>query len=79
MAATPPPDWAIRALRERIDASGLSTSEFAQTRLMRPATTLYRWLRGENPIPQAIRIWLRGGIGITAKPKPTTTEDPDDI
>ena len=63
----PPKDapyrWAIIRLQQRIAASGLSTSLFARTVLVRPPTTIYRWLRAEYPIPQKCAGGYKGTPG----------------
>ncbi len=38
-----------------IKASGLSVRRFAAEILTRDARTVWRWLAGENPLPQAVR------------------------
>jgi transcriptional regulator with XRE-family HTH domain len=68
--STPPPDdaphrWAILRLREKIDASGKSVSEYAQTTgIPRAPNTLYRWLRGDTVIPRTVRVWLLDGFQV---------------
>jgi len=54
--------WAIIRLQQRIAASGLSTSEFSRTTLIRAPNTTYRWLRAEYPIPKEVRDWLLGSV-----------------
>ena len=74
----PPKDapyrWAIIRLQQRIAASGLSTSEFSRTTLIRAPNTTYRWLRAEYPIPREVRDWLQGNPWLTDA-EATTTED----
>ncbi len=38
-----------------IDASGLSVRRFATEILTRDPRTIWRWLAGDNPMPQAVR------------------------
>ena len=81
-SSTPPPDdaphrWAIIRLREKIDASGKSVSEYAQTTgIPRAPNTLYRWLRGDTVIPRTVRVWLLDGFQILdeVEAEQTTTE-----
>ncbi len=47
---------ALAALRAAIAASGLSASQFARDILWREPRTLRRWLAGESPIPEAVRV-----------------------
>ena len=67
----PPPDhapyrWAIVRLQQRIESSGMSTSEYAtKVGFPRAPTTVYRWLRGEYPIPAETRRWLLGDLRLT--------------
>ena len=76
-----PPDdaphrWAILKLRERIAASGLSVSAFAhQVGLPRSPNTLYRWLRGTNPIPRVVRVSLLDDWRILDETPPTKESD----
>jgi hypothetical protein len=84
VSAPPPPDdpphrWAILRLREKIDASGKSIAEYAQTTgIPRAPNTLYRWLRGESPIPRVVRTWLLDGFELLdeAEAKTTPEEEP---
>ena len=78
----PPPDdalhrWAIIRLREKIDASGKSVAEYAQTTgIPRAPNTLYRWLRAETPIPRVVRMWLLDGFQLLDDgAAPTTTDE----
>jgi hypothetical protein len=78
---TPPDDaphrWAIMRLREKIDASGKSVSEYAQTTgIPRAPNTLYRWLRGDTVIPRTVRVWLLDGFQILdeVEAEQTTTD-----
>lgn len=38
-----------------IEASGLSVRRFAKEVLTRDPRTVWRWLAGDNPMPQAVR------------------------
>ena len=82
--STPPPDdaphrWAIIRLRAKIDASEMSVAEFAQARgFPRAPNTVYRWLRGEYPIPAETRRWLLGDLRLMADITTTPTEGNDD-
>ena len=76
----PPKDapyrWAIIRLQQRIAASGLSISEFAQTvGFPRAPNTVYHWLRGRHPIPAETRRWLQGNPWMTEEEEATTTAD----
>jgi hypothetical protein len=81
MTFSPPPEdaphrWAIIKLREKIAASGLSVSAYAQQiGFPRAPNTLYRWLRGTNPIPRVVRISLLDEWRILDAP---TTKESDD-
>ena len=70
--------WSVKALRERIDASGMSTAEFSRRELVRAPNTCYRWLRSESPIPLEVRRYLLGTWRILDDAKPTTTGVEDD-
>ena len=76
---TAPPDdaphrWAIIRLQQRIESSGMSISEYAQTQgFPRAPNTVYRWLRGEYPIPAETRRWLLGDLRLMADITTTTT------
>ena len=50
---------ALELLRAAITASGLSTSIYARTVLIRDPRTLRRWLSGESPIPQSVMDFLQ--------------------
>ena len=52
--------WAIAALRDAIDADGRGTAVFARVVLVRPPSTVYRWLSGSRPIPRCVRDYLLG-------------------
>ena len=45
-------------LSTAIKASGLSARRFAVEVLVRDPRTLFRWLSGSNPLPQAVRAHL---------------------
>jgi len=81
---TPPPDdapyrWAIIRLQQRIESSGMSISEYAQTQgFPRAPNTVYRWLRGEYPIPAETRRWLLGNLRLIDDITTTPTEGNDD-
>jgi hypothetical protein len=66
-------DWAVRALREAIDADGRGVKRFAREILMRPPSTIYRWLAGSRPIPLCVRDYLVGSFRILSPP--TTTKE----
>jgi hypothetical protein len=66
-------DWAIASLRAAIDASGLGTKMFANSVLVRPASTVYRWLNGSRPIPKCVKDHLLGNFRILAPPVAPTT------
>lgn len=51
-------DDAIARLRELIDESGLSASEFARSVLIREPRTIRRWLAGDSPIPDVVIEWM---------------------
>lgn len=42
-------------LSKAIEASGLSVRRFADVVLVRNPRTVWRWLAGENPLPEAVR------------------------
>ena len=47
------------ALVSAIKDSGLGIAGFAERYLARDQSTVYRWLSGASPIPQAVERWLR--------------------
>lgn len=49
---------ALRLLREALTNSELTASDYARTVLIRGPRTMRRWLRGESPIPEAVRDYL---------------------
>ena len=53
-------DWAIASLWSAIEASGLGTKLYAKRVLVRPPSTIYRWLSGSRPIPKCVREHLTG-------------------
>lgn len=52
-------DNAVAQLRAAILKSGLSATAYAKHILIRNPRTLRRWLRGDAPIPEAVREFLR--------------------
>jgi hypothetical protein len=68
-------DWAIKSLRSAIDRDGRGVKRYAREVLVRPPTTIYRWLAGHRPIPRCVREFLVGDFRILASPisKDTTT------
>jgi hypothetical protein len=68
-------DWAVRSLRAAIDSSGLGIKLYARQILVRPPSTIYRWLAGSRPIPKCVREHLTGEWRILdAPPMATPTE-----
>lgn len=67
-------DWAVRALRDLIESDGRGTPRFAREVLVRPPSTIYRWLSGSRPIPKCVRDYMVGEWRILAPPTATTTE-----
>jgi hypothetical protein len=57
-------DWAIASLRAAIDADGRGTGRFAREVLVRPPSTIYRWLSGSRPIPKCVKNYLLGDFRI---------------
>jgi hypothetical protein len=57
-------DWAIASLRAAIDADGRGVGRFAKEVLIRPPSTIYRWLSGSRPIPKCVRAYLLGDFRI---------------
>lgn len=51
-------DDAVELLRSAIKRSGLSARKFAEMKLLRDERTVRRWLKGDNPIPEAVVSWL---------------------
>ena len=66
-------DWAVRALRAAIDDDGRGVKVYAKSVLIRPPSTIYRWLSGSRPIPRCVRTFLvdRSSFRILS---PTTKE-----
>lgn len=64
-------DWAVRALRDLIESDGRGTKRFAREVLVRPPSTIYRWLSGSRPIPKCVRDYMVGEWRILAKPPAT--------
>ena len=56
-SATQTPE-AVAQLRAAIEKSGLSATAYAKQILIRNPRTLRRWLRGDSPIPEAVRAFL---------------------
>ena len=48
----------VALLREAIAQSGLTSSDYSRTVLIRNDRTLRRWLTGESPIPKAVSDYL---------------------
>ena len=74
-------DWAVRALRDMIYADGRGTKRFAREVLVRPPSTIYRWLSGSRPIPKCVREYMLGEWRILAPPpvaKTTTAGGPNE-
>lgn len=46
-------------IRAAINASGLSARRFAVEVLIRDERTIRRWLAGDSPIPDVVRVRLR--------------------
>ena len=61
-------DWAIRHLRAAIDRDGRGVKRFSAQVLVRPHSTIYRWLNGSRPIPKCVKTWLIGDFRILAEP-----------
>ena len=78
MAKSPSPhqdDWAVRALRDMIDSDGRGTKRFSREVLVRPPSTIYRWLSGSRPIPKCVRDYMIGEWRILAPPPIATTTE----
>jgi hypothetical protein len=72
-------DWAVRSLRAAIDSSGKGIKLYARQVLVRPPSTIYRWLAGSRPIPKCVREHLTGEWRILdPPPMATPTEGTDD-
>ena len=67
-------DWAIQALRDAIKADGRGVTKYSTQVLIRPASSVHRWLRGATPIPATVRAFLLGEFRVLAKS--TTDEEP---
>lgn len=54
---SPPPAETpdAKLLSQAIEASGLSVRRFADEVLVRNPRTVWRWLAGENSLPEAVR------------------------
>ena len=71
-------DWAIPQLRSAIDSHGLGVKHYSRRVLVRPPSTVYRWLSGSKPIPKCVREHLVGDFRILEKPLSTgASEDGD--
>ena len=46
-------------LRQAMQASGLSSTQYALTVLVRDPRTVRRWLAGQSPMPQSVRDFLK--------------------
>ena len=57
-------DWAIKALRDAIDRDGRGVKRYSREVLIRPPSTIYRWLKGTRPVPQCVRDHLVGKFRI---------------
>jgi hypothetical protein len=73
---TPPTPTARERLRAVLEASGLTIEAFATTRLYRNERTVRRWLKGYNPIPFAVREWLRQHPDSKGKRRPRRPKHP---
>ena len=51
----------LLALRDALNASGLSTEDYAKHILLREGRTVRRWLKAESPIPHVVCQWLLDG------------------
>lgn len=56
-------DWARKALRDSINESQLSVSDYSHQILKREPSTVYRYLRG-SPIPAVVQRFLLGDFRI---------------
>ena len=52
----------LERLKAAIAASGLSSTQYARTVLIRDPRTCRRWLAGHSPIPQSVCQFLKQGI-----------------
>jgi hypothetical protein len=69
--------WAVRSLRAAIDADGRGVRRFAREILIRPPSTVYRWLSGSRPIPKCVKDFLLGSFRILDLPPGTTRKGED--
>jgi hypothetical protein len=53
----------LRLLRLALIKSDLSSTQFAETVLLRDPRTLRRWLKGDSPIPRPVRDYLLQYVG----------------
>jgi hypothetical protein len=67
-------DADLDLLDKAITTSGLTFGRFSREVLLRDEVTVRRWLKGENPMPAAVRDWLhhqqKKGLPIEAPPTP---------
>jgi len=68
-------DWAIRHLRAAIDRDGRGVKRYSREILVRPPSTIYRWLAGSRPIPKCVRDFLVGDFRILAEPIAKSTTE----
>ena len=68
-------DWAIRHLRAAIDRDGRGVKRFSAQVLVRPHSTIYRWLNGSRPIPKCVKTWRVGDFRILAEPIAKSTTE----
>ena len=71
-------DWAVQNLRAAIDSSGLGVKLYAKRVLVRPPSTIYRWLSGSRPIPKRVREHLTGEWRILDAPPMANTTDKEE-
>ena len=68
-------DWDIKSLRDAIERDGRGVKRYSRVVLVRPPSTIYRWLAGKRPIPKCVREFLVGDFRILAEPiSKSTTE-----
>jgi hypothetical protein len=51
-------DWACARLHEAIELDGRSVKDYAEQFLFCSYSSVYKWLRGENRVPQVYRKML---------------------
>lgn len=64
----------LELLRRVIQASGMTTGDFARTVLIRDEHTVRRWLGGERPMPPVVVNWLLATAPKWLAGKPETSE-----